>query len=102
MKSKRTVSLFFSIAVMGACALSAPVASATQSALMFQGGLVNAGCDANVADASGQQASEVSLAVRHDRMDACAGGRLPIASTYVEESSIMTGKRTGVLTLTYL
>lgn len=108
MNSKKTVSVFFSIALVGGWGLAGPVASAAESALRFHGGLVNAGCEARVLDTAQQAAtvkglkvsSDVKLGlVSHD--DACGGAAVPVSTAYVERSSVVAGERLGVVTLTY-
>ncbi len=108
MKSKKTVSMFFSIAFIGAFVLAGSVASAMENALLFQGQLVNAGCDATVLGALGHQdgikALKVSASltlglVSHD--DACEGSALPVSTAYVERTSIRVGAHSGIVTLTY-
>jgi hypothetical protein len=108
MNSKKTVSVFFSIALVGAWALAGPVASAATSALRFHGGLVNAGCEAKVLGASQRtdavKALKISSSVKlglvsHD--DACDGAAVPVSTAYVERSSVVAGERLGVVTLSY-
>lgn len=108
MKSKKTVSAFFSIACIGASLLFGPSASATDSALMFHGQLVNAGCEARVFSAPNQLHGLKSLKVNasltlglveHD--DACEGASVPVSMAYVERTSVTLGAHSGIVTLTY-
>jgi hypothetical protein len=79
-----------------------------ENALLFQGQLVNAGCDAKVLGAPGHQdgikALKVSASltlglVSHD--DACEGSALPLSTAYVERTSIRVGAHSAIVTLTY-
>lgn len=108
MKSKKTVSMFFSIAFIGACVVGAASASAKENALMFHGQLVNAGCDARVVTGTGQQEGLKALKVsdrlsvglmNHD--DACEGATVPVSTAYAEHTSITAGLHGGIVTLTY-
>jgi hypothetical protein len=108
MKSKKTVSMFFSIALIGACVLGGSAASAKENVLMFHGQLVNAGCDAKVIGAGIQQHDLKALKinpvlsiglVNHD--DACDGAAVPVSTAYAEHISISADLRGGVVTLTY-
>ncbi len=108
MKSKKTVSMFFSIAFIGAFVLAGSVASATENTLAFHGQLVNGGCDAKVLGSSGRQHDLKALKVNssltlglvnHD--DACDETALPVSTAYVERSSITLGAHNGIVTLTY-
>jgi hypothetical protein len=108
MKSKKTVSMFFSIAFIGACVVGAASASAKENALMFHGHLVNAGCDARVVTGTGQQEGLKALKVsdrlsvglmNHD--DACEGATVPVSTAYAEHTSIRADLHGGIVTLTY-
>ena len=108
MNSKKTVPVFFSIALVGAWVLAGSLASAAESSLRFHGGLVNAGCEAMVLGATQRteavKAMNVSSTVKlglvsHD--DACGTTAVPISTAYVERSSVATSGRNGVVTLTY-
>jgi len=111
MKSKKTVSTFFSIAFIWAFVLFGPVASAAsakESALMFHGQLVNAGCEARVLTGPSQLHGLKSLKVNasltlglvaHD--DACEGAAVPVSMAYVERTSVAIGAHSGIVTLTY-
>jgi hypothetical protein len=108
MNSKKTVSVFFSIALVGAWVLAGPVASAAESALRFHGGLVNAGCEPRVLDAAQQADTVKTLQVSDSlkvelasRDDACGGALTPLSAVYVERSSVIAGERIGVVTLSY-
>ncbi|MFK3798638.1 MULTISPECIES: hypothetical protein [unclassified Pseudomonas] len=108
MNSKKTVSMFFSIAFVGAFAQAVSAAPSQQGALSFHGQLVNAGCEARVLDVSAQRDQPKSIRVNahvtvglvvHD--DACEGATVPVSTAYVEQTSIETGVHNGVVTLTY-
>ena len=108
MKSKKTVSTFFLIALVGAFVLSTPLASAAETALMFHGQLVNAGCEAKVMGATAPLHGLKSLPVAaHLKMsfvsrdDACEGAVNPVAIAYTERASAAFGQRAGTVTLTY-
>jgi type 1 fimbria pilin len=108
MNSKKTVSVFFSIALVGAWVLAGPVASAAESALRFHGRIVNAGCDARILDAARQADTVKALKVSENltvelapRDDACGGALTPVSAVYVERSSVVAGERIGVVTLNY-
>ncbi|WP_062388611.1 hypothetical protein [Pseudomonas abietaniphila] len=108
MNSKKAVSVLCSIALVGAWVMTGPVASAAESALRFQGRIVNAGCDARVLDAARQRDTVKALKVNENltveltpRDDACAGERVPVSAVYVERPSIIAGERIGVVTLNY-
>ena len=108
MKSKKTGSMFFSIAFVGVCALSGSAVSAKENALMFHGQLVNAGCDAKVLGGTGQPQGVKALKVSEhlsiglmNRDDACEGMTLPVSTAYAERTSINAAVRGGIVTLTY-
>jgi type 1 fimbria pilin len=108
MKNIRTASVFYSIALIGAGALTAPGAWAMDNTLMFHGQLVNAACEARVTgpgDASSMLKplkvnAELTLRlVSHD--DACSEAALPVSIAYVERTSISAGAHSAIVTLTY-
>lgn len=108
MKSQKAVSLFFSIAFMGVCAMTVPCAWAAQGALMFHGSVVNATCDAQVLSAPSTALPFKTLqAGTHVRVglsrgdDACGQRALPVQASYVELSSLEPGAHAGIVTLTY-
>lgn len=108
MKSQKAVSLFFSIAVVGACAMTAPAAWAAQGALIFHGSVVNATCDAQASSAPStalpvktlQASAHVSVGLsRAD--DACGQRALPVQASYAELSKGGADTHAGIVTLTY-
>ena len=108
MRTKKTASVFFSIAFIGDGMLTAPVAWAVENALMFHGGLVNATCEARLAepgDASSPlkplkvNANLTLRLVSHD--DACGKAALPLSIAYVERTSITADAHGTIVTLTY-
>lgn len=108
MKSQKAVSLFFSIAVIGACAMTAPAAWAAQGALMFHGSVTNATCDAQVYSAP--SATESFKTLRADTYltlgesrgyDACAQRVGPVQVTFSELSAAGPDVHTAIVTLTY-
>ncbi|MFK3969690.1 hypothetical protein ACI2KS_03045 [Pseudomonas sp. NPDC087358] len=108
MKCKKTVSVFFSIAFIGACVVPGSVPLVMANSLMLHGQLVNAGCDAKVLSAPAQHHELKSLKVSttlslslasHD--DACEGAALPVSTAYAERASIIVGAHNGIVTLTY-
>jgi hypothetical protein len=108
MNSKKTASMFFSIAWIGACTLVASSVWAAQGDLMFAGRMVNAGCDAHVLSAGQSQGQLKTLQTgarvmvgltRYD--DACGQSAVPVMASYVESASIQRSAHTGIVTLTY-
>lgn len=108
MNSKKTVSMFFSIAFIGAFAQAVWATPSQQNALVFHGQLVNAGCDANVLQTSGRHDEQTSLRVNahltvalvnHD--DACSEKAMPISTAYVQQTAVVSGTQNGIVTLTY-
>jgi type 1 fimbria pilin len=108
MRSKKTVSVFFSIAFAGAGLFMASAAWAQSSNLMFHGQLVNAACEAKVF-ATGDTSSTLKpltvnarltlRLVSHD--DACGEVALPVSVAYAERAAISTHTHNGIVTLTY-
>lgn len=108
MKSQKAVSLFFSIVVLGAYAMTAPAASAAQGALMFHGSVTNATCDAQVYSAPSATGSfktlraDTYLTLGESRGDdACAQRVVPVQITYIELSASAPDAHAGIVTLTY-
>ncbi|MFP3922094.1 hypothetical protein [Pseudomonas sp. W5-36] len=108
MKSQKAVSLFFSIAVIGACDMTAPAAWAAQGALMFHGSVVNATCDAQVYSAPSSTGSfntvpaDTHLTLSASRGDdACAQRVGPVQVTYNALSAAGSEAHAGIVTLTY-
>lgn len=108
MESKNTVSMFLSIALIGACVLGGSAASAKGNDLMFHGHVVNAGCDAKVIGPGIQQQDLKTLKINPtlsvglvDHDDACDGAAVPVSTAYAEHISISADLRGGVVTLTY-
>ncbi|MCF7531240.1 hypothetical protein [Pseudomonas petrae] len=108
MKSQKAVSLFFSITVIGACALTGPAAWATQGALMFHGSVVNAACDAQIVSA--QSVTLPLKTLRADTYvtvglsrgdDACGQRAVPVQASYAKLSSAEPNVHAGIVTLTY-
>jgi hypothetical protein len=108
MRTKKTASVFFSIALVGAGVLAAPLSWAAGNALMFHGGLVNAACETRLAepgDSSSQlrplkvNANLTLRLVSHD--DACGKGALPLSVAYAERTSTTTDAHGTLVTLTY-
>ncbi|TDV46501.1 hypothetical protein EC919_11194 [Pseudomonas graminis] len=108
MKSQKAVSLFFSIAVVGACAMTGPAAWAAQSVLMFHGSVVNAACDAQAFSAPSttspfktlRAGAHVSVGLSRGD-DACGQRALPLQASYAELSSAEPNVHAGIVTLTY-
>ncbi|MGE6386490.1 hypothetical protein ACQKEN_12610 [Pseudomonas sp. NPDC078416] len=108
MKSQKAVSLFFSVAVIGACAMTAPAAWAAQGALMFHGSVTNATCDAQALSAPStippfktlQAGTHVSVGLSRGD-NACGQRALPVQASYAELSSIEPNVHAGIVTLTY-
>lgn len=108
MRTKKTASVFFSIAFIGAGVLAAPMAWAVDNALMFHGGLVNATCETQLAEPGDSSAQLKPLKVNanltlrlvsHD--DACGKAALPLSVAYAERSSITADGHGTIVTLTY-
>lgn len=109
MKSLTAVSLFFSVAVLGADALTGSTAWAAQGGLMFHGSVVNAACTAQVlsAESSAPPFSTTLQAGPHMTVglkrgnDACGQYAVPVQARYAPLSSAESTVDAGVVTLTY-
>lgn len=108
MKSQKAVSLFFSITVIGAYAVTTPAAWAAQGALIFHGSVTNATCDAQVYSAPSSTGSFKTL--RADTYltvgdsggdDTCAQRVGPVQVTFNELSAAGPDIHAGIVTLTY-
>ncbi|HEY0287577.1 MAG TPA: hypothetical protein VGC62_11285 [Pseudomonas sp.] len=106
MEVKKTVPMFFSVAVIGVC-LWAGAVTASERGLALQGRIVNAGCDAQTSLGPGQQAFHlvrvnalITLSVSTVR-NACGEKYLPLVARYIEQPSTVITARAGVLMLTY-
>lgn len=108
MNSQKALSMFLSLAFVGAFAQAVCAAPSQQHALSFHGRLVNAGCDARLQTADVRPVEPKSLKVgpRLDMVlaahnDACKGAVVPVSTAYVEQASSFTGQRDAIVTLTY-
>lgn len=108
MKSQKAVSLFFSIAVIGAGAMTVPAAWAAQGALMFHGSVVNAACDAQAFSGPSttlpfktlQAGNHVSVGLSRGD-DACGQHAVPVQASYAELTTADADAHAGIVTLTY-
>ena len=108
MKSQKAVSLFFSIAVIGACAMTGPAAWAAQGAFRFHGSVVAAACNAQVYSLPSatlpfktlQAGAQVSVGVSRGD-DACGQRSVPVQASYIDLSSNEPTIKAGIVTLTY-
>lgn len=108
MKSLMAVSLLFSVAVLGADAITGSTAWAAQGGLMFHGSVVNAACDAQVLSAPSAALLPTTLQAEPDvtvglsrHNDACGKGVVPVQARYTELVSDPQNPRAGIVTLTY-
>jgi hypothetical protein len=108
MKSLMAVSLLFSVAVLGADAITGSTAWAAQGGLMFHGSVVNAACDARVLSATSATLLSTTLQASPDvivglgrRSDACGQSVVPVQARYTELVAHPQSPRAGLVTLTY-
>jgi hypothetical protein len=108
MKSKKTVSMFFSIAFIGTCAVSGPSAWAAQNDLMFHGSLVNAACEARVMAGTDAAAGWKTLSAGGSLTiglmagdNACGKPAVPVYASYKETTIALRTAHAGIVTLTY-
>jgi type 1 fimbria pilin len=108
MKIMKTVSMYASIALIGACVLSMPTsASASERGLSFRGAVVKGGCSGlSAAEVSqvrlGQRSASAQMARDDDRSGrACGQTNVPVEARYVETSSANIKAHSGLITLTY-
>jgi hypothetical protein len=106
MSVTKTVTRFFSIAVVAACGVCGS-ASASEHRLTFHGAMTNATCEAHPSPTLGEHTLHpvnidpqitLGLTIAHD---ACEGNNLPLVAHYAEQSFPESGVRTAVVTLTY-
>ena len=106
MKIMKTVSMYASIALIGACVLSMPTI-ASERGLSFRGAVVNGGCSglsaAEVGQVRlGQRSASAQMARDDDRSGrACGQTNVPVEARYVETSSANIKAHSGLITLTY-
>jgi len=108
MKSKKTVSMFFSIAFIGTCAVFGPSAWAAQNGLMFHGSLVNAACEARLLTGTDATAGLKTLSAGGSLTiglmavdNACGKSAVPVYASYKETALPSRTARGGIVTLTY-
>jgi len=106
MKIMKTVSMFVSIALIGACVTSM-AASASERGLSFRGAMVNGGCDGlsaaelNQVRLDGANATEPVTRDASQSRKTCGTQNVPLEARYVELSSASLKGHSGLVTLTY-
>lgn len=106
MEVRKTVSMFISIVLVGASAVSM-AAGASDRGLAFKGALVNGGCNSQASSDLAQRtldSTKPSLSLVVDPglfRAACHEQNLPLEAHYVGSASAHAKRQAGVVTLTY-